>query len=186
MFEHIFDAAENVTFLPVPNVVLDDHKRVVYSVPINAAAGDRMIFSFSGEATNGYGFNVMLGRAAILAATSTAVLGQIVTPLAVENITPAEHHKIFAGAGVHVFSMPFVGFLNVFAYAGSSAAPADAGIPVEQGYGRLDVAMFRAAQTPPTQTPPSGSVTLTSEQASMIKAALLDGHAEREAAAALL
>ena len=184
MFEHIQDVTANVTFLPVPNDVQDSDKRVVYSVPVTAVAGDKMIFTLSGSVTNQHNFNVMLGRGAVLANTPTAVWGSIVLPFATENITPAIHHKIYDGSAVYTFQEAFTGHLNVVLYAGSSASAGHTVI-VEQGYGRLDVAMFRAQAAPPVN-PPSGSVTLTSEQASMIKAALLDGHAEREAASALL
>lgn len=184
MFEHIQDVTANVTFLPVPNDVQDSDKRVVYSVPVTAAAGDKMIFTLSGSVTNQHNFNVMLGRGAVLASTPTAVWGSIVLPFATENITPAIHHKIYDGAAVYTFQSAFSGHLNVVIYAGSSASAGHTVI-VEQGYGRLDVAMFRATQAP-TPNPPSSSVTLTAEQAALIKAALLDGNAERMEAAELL
>jgi hypothetical protein len=185
MFEQISDTTENVTLLPVTTLVQNTDKRVVYSVPVTAAAGDKMIFSFAGEVTNTKTYNMMLGRGVILATSADAVSGIVLTRFATENITPAEHHKIFGGSGVHTFNSAFSGFLNVVIYAGAGVAQPGDVAPVEQGYGRLDVAMFRAVQSQPA-TPPDGSVTLTAAQAAQIKSALLDGHAERTAAAALL
>lgn len=185
MFEQISDTTENVTSLPVPTLVQNTDKRVVYSVPITAAAGDKMIFSFAGEVTNPYTYNMMLGRGAILAESADAVSGIVLTRFATENITPAEHHKIFGGSGVHTFNSAFNGFLNVVIYAGAGVAQPGHEAPVEQNYGRLDVAMFRAAPSQPS-TLPDGGVTLTAAQVAQIKAALLDGHTERQAAAALL
>lgn len=185
MFEQISDTTENVTSLPVPTLVQNSDKRVVYSVPITAAAGDKMIFSFAGEVTNPYNYNLMLGRGTILAASADAVLGTVLTRFATENITPGEHHKIFGGSGIHTFTAAFSGFLNVVIYAGASAAQAGHAAPVEQGYGRLDVAMFRAAPTA-TPAPPSGSVTLTAAQAEQIRQALQAGNTERANALAIL
>lgn len=186
MFEQIKSTTEKITSLPVPNVVQNSDKRVVYSVPITASAGDKMIFSFAGEVTNPYAYNMMLGRGAILSTADDSVLGTILLPFATENITPGEHHKIFGGAAMHSFAAAFSGFLNIVIYAGADSALSGQAAPVEQGYGRLDVAMFRGVDDPVTTPPDDGSITLTAAQAEAIRSALFAGDSERVAAAAIL
>jgi hypothetical protein len=160
--------------------------KVCYSVPISAKAGDIIYASFRGEVTSEQPYNVQIGSFVTLGVSATDTsLSKSILPPAGGNVTPAEHHKVFAGGSAWPFTSDFDGFVNVVLYANSSAAGPGQTIEVMQGYGKLDVMHFvKANLLPPS--PPEGSITLTAEQRQQIISALLEGAQERLTAAALL
>lgn len=187
MVKHYFDKTENVQYLNITNGQSWSF-HVGYSVPISAKKGDIISVTFESEITNPQSYLIQTGRFIILGDTPTETTqSKSILPAAGENLTPQLHHQIVAGSCAHTFADDFDGFINVVLYSISSAAGAGAQAILEPSYGRLDVLHFPADQEVPTNPGNGdGSVTLTAVQAAQIKAALLDGHAERESAAALL
>lgn len=186
--KHYFDKLENVQYLNITDGSYYD-MAVVHSVPITAKAGDIISVSFESEITNPQSYLFQTGRYIVLGDTAvdTTIAKAILRP-AGENLTPQVHHQIVSGSCAHTFVEDFTGFVNVCQYAISSAAGPGAQAIVEQNYGRLDVLHFEASATAPVDPvpPTDGDVTLTAAQVAQIKAALVAGNAEKEAALAIL
>lgn len=179
---HLFDTTENIQWLNIT----DGNSwsfHVAYSVPISAKAGDIISVTFESEITNPQTYLIQTGRFIVLGDTATdTAQSKSILRAAGENVTPQMHHQIVAGSCSHTFTTDFEGFVNAVVYCISSAAGSGAQAILEQGYGRLDVLHFQESDDPTSQPPASdGSVTLTADQVTALKAALIAGKEARDA-----
>lgn len=135
---------EKISSLPV--VKSGPYKKyVVYSQRLeNLKAGDILWVNGEFEATNDLGYNVMLASYLTLASAPTIVDGTEISEANGYNITPAMHHGMAYELGSYVITADTpVAYVNLVAYAASTAAGSGAKLTIEQDYGRLSILRFR-------------------------------------------
>jgi hypothetical protein len=143
--------AELVLALPLtqgsPYIPKDIFRLVI---PGGVKSGDRVHVNTQWEATTPVtNYNTMIGRCIV--ANLDAVNDASVTSVnsitrAAENITPAEHHKVVLQGGwlpdMDTDGQDLV--IHTVAYAGSTGSSPGHTLKVEQGYGHLQAAVWRA------------------------------------------
>lgn len=95
------------------------------------------------ETTNDLGFNVMIASQVILADSATALTGLEITEASGFNISKNMHHGKTVEVGTIQSPEAFpTMYVNVIAYAASTASTPGDVLTVEQDYGRLSVLRF--------------------------------------------
>jgi hypothetical protein len=115
---------ERTTYLPIGPGGGNAERRVIYSVgPLDIPQGSIVDIRFQAQLTNDCGSNVGVGRTVVRTNLRTNVNGVYVTPPAIENITPGEHHAVLTQSTIERATEDIDdAFYNVVMYAISSAA----------------------------------------------------------------
>ena len=146
--EHINSGnfSEQITSLPVSPKGVPYQKIVLFSERLTDIKKGEVILVLSQfETTNNLGFNVMLASRVVLADSPTSAIGIEITEASGFNITPNMHHGKTVEVGTMVSPRDYATkYVNVYAYAASTAASPGDTIKVEKDYGRLSVLRFNA------------------------------------------
>lgn len=119
-------------------------KKVIFSQKVsNLKKGEIILVICQFETTNNLGFNVMIASQVVLANSPDAIVGTEVTEASGFNVTKNMHH----GKTVEVGTLIVAGnyptkYINVIAYAASTAASNGDTLKLEKDYGRLSVLRF--------------------------------------------
>lgn len=111
--------------LPLAKAANDAERRVLYSVPVIAKAGDILVLTVASELTNPNAQIVGVGRFFALGGTPIDTNSQLISPARVGYIFGGGNHTALDHATQHVFDADFAGFVNFIAYAYSPAGGAD-------------------------------------------------------------
>lgn len=138
------NSGERLTTLPV-TVSAPYERHVIYSVPLpQLATGEALLALAEAELTNDLGYNVMVSSQLILATSETATVGSEISEANGFNITPDMHHGVVVKHGVFVAPGNYANrYVNLVAWAASTAAQPGAALAVEQDYGRLELLRLR-------------------------------------------
>lgn len=132
---------ELVSSLPIGKDASNTDKRVVFSEPLDAHAGQILMATAEFQVTNDLGVNVFVGSQIILADSPTDTAGTAITPANGENVTPDEHHGQQSKAGM--LSIPpgavRTRYVNLVVWSSATSADSGARLRVDQGYGKLSV-----------------------------------------------
>ncbi len=137
------NGSELVTSLPITTGQPYSFRVVFSQAVTDLRAGDILQILSEFEATNDEGYNCMIGCYVILATSAAATSGTEITEASGYNITPAMHHGMMTKVGTLIVPDSLAeGYVNVVAYAASTAAGTGDVLTVEQDYGRLSVLAF--------------------------------------------
>jgi len=135
------NSSEKITSLPI-TVSSPYTKKVVYSVYVgDLVPGDIVLALTDFEATNDHSYNVMIASQIYLASSDlTTTIDAEISEASGFNITPNMHHGVVSRSGALAISDSLTSkYINVLAYAASSAASSGDTLTIEQDYGRLVV-----------------------------------------------
>jgi hypothetical protein len=135
------DSSERTTSLPIPTVATSEHFRVVYSVPVTLVEGDVLLVAAEMQVTNPHTYNVMCMSFLALTNSETATTGRALNEVNGRNVTPGMHHDQHTKVATFQATSAHAGprFVNLVAYAASTAALAGHTLKVDADYGRLSV-----------------------------------------------
>ena len=112
------------------------------------AAGSIIQFCSDPEFTNTLTYNIMIAGNTVLTDSPTSTTGVHMNKRSGFNITPnpGTHHGVLVRSGTHMVTEDMAdSYVNVIAYASSSAAGPTHGLKVEQNYGDLSVIIWPPA-----------------------------------------
>lgn len=138
------NASELVTELPLTRGGPFE-KRVLFSQELTDVQQDEIIQVLCQfETTNDSGYNVMVASQVILTDDPSALTGLEITEASGFNVTSNMHHGKTVEVGTIQSPEAFpTAYVNVIAYAASTAAYEGEAIRVDQDYGRLSVLRFQ-------------------------------------------
>lgn len=137
------DNSERVTSLPVPTKATVAHRRVIYSQYLpNLKEGELIQFMSEVQVTNDLGYNCMCVLLVIQADSATATVGTELTEANGRNVTPNTHHDVYPKHGAVKITNTSRPYVNVVAYAASTAAKSGHTLKVDQDYGRLTILRY--------------------------------------------
>jgi hypothetical protein len=136
--------SERATTLPITTSAGTAPRVVLFSQALGAVRlGEQVVVLAEFQLTNPQTYVVGVGVVVLRAASATATTGTEITEATGRNITPDMHHDAIVKVGTHVPGSDLAeAWVNVVAYAYSTAALAGHVVDVDQDYGRLAVLRF--------------------------------------------
>lgn len=124
---------------------LDIHeveRTIVYTVPLQVAAGDVAMVQARSQVSNKQSYNVMVGLYIIRALQPTDVRGATVMRATAQNVTPAMHHMVRLGQGIDEINTTGTVHYSVILYAAASRSEPGHVLEIDP-YGEIVVTLWR-------------------------------------------